>query len=186
MDITLLLQRAGAGDRDAEQQLLPLVYQEMKSIASRQLQRDRNATMSPTALVHETYLRMSGQAAGRKTEFKDRAHFFGIAARVMRNIVVDQFRHASAQMRDRALTVSIDQLAELGAEDNLPDLLALDRALDRLLEDHPRQARALELRYFGGLTINELAEALSITTRTAERDLRFAQAWLKREMAPRP
>ena len=179
MDITELLRRAGGGDAAAEQELIPLVYGELKRLASGHLKRDWNITLNATALVHEAFLRM---AVSGQPKFEDRSHFFGIASRVMRNVLVDLVRRAQAQKRARSLTVHLEDLGEVGVERE-GILLDLDYALNRLEEQHSREAKVVEMRFFTGMSLEDISAALSISVSTAQRDLRFAQAWLHRELA---
>lgn len=178
-DVTALLGEWSRGNRSALNQLLPLVYAELRLIAARQLRSERvGHTLQPTALVHEVYLRFVDQ---RHVNWRDRAHFFGAAAQVVRRILVDHARRHGASKRGGAVQrVSIDQAKEAAAPNELP-LLSFDRALDRLEETDQDLARLVELRAFGGLTIEEAACVLKVSTSTVERDWRTAKAWLKRE-----
>jgi RNA polymerase sigma factor (TIGR02999 family) len=180
MDITELLHRASSGDAEAEHELIPLVYRELKRLASGHLKRDWNTTLNATALVHEAFLRM---AVSNQPKFEDRTHFFGIASRVMRNVLVDLVRQTRALKRGgAALTVHLEDLGDFGtAPEGI--LLDLDRALDRLAESYAREAKIIEMRYFAGMSLEEISVSLSISVSTAQRDLRFAQAWLHRELA---
>src|SRR5688572_29046332 len=159
-DVTALLAEWGRGNTNALNELLPLVYSELRRVAARQLRRDRGAaTLQPTALVHELYLRLADQ---RHANWRDRAHFFGVAARVMRRILVDHARRHRASKRGNGLaTVSIDEAMEEAGPDRMP-VLALDHALDRLAEFDEDLARIVELRAFGGLTIEEAACVLKV------------------------
>jgi RNA polymerase sigma factor (TIGR02999 family) len=179
MDITELLHRAERGDAEAEQELIPLVYGELKRLASGHLKRGWNMTLNATGLVHEAFLRM---AVSPQPKFEDRAHFFGIASRLMRNVLVDLARQARAQKRGGSLTVHLEDLGELGGQRE-GMLLDLDHALNRLEEQHPREAKIVEMRYFAGMSLEETSAALSVSVSTAQRDLRFARAWLHRELA---
>lgn len=178
MEITALIQKAGTGDPEAAKQLAPFVYQELKKLAAGHL-KNWNSTVNATALVHEAYLRM---AVANPARFEDRAHFFGIASRVMRNVLVDMVRHAKAQKRGPGLTIRLEDIGDIG--DTASDqLLELDQALDRLAVEYPRIAQLVEMRFFAGMTVQEASTALSISTATATRDLRFANAWLRRELS---
>jgi len=178
--ITQLLVRWGDGDRAALDELMPHVYNELRRLAMSQLrQEDRCNTMQPTALVHEAYIRLVDQ---RSSTWRNRAQFFGLAAKVMRNILVDHARRALAQKRGG----SQDRVSLALAEQTttMPDLslLELDDALRELAAIRPRHSQIVELRFFGGLTIQETAEVLEISHATVEREWKFAKAWLKREM----
>jgi RNA polymerase sigma factor (TIGR02999 family) len=183
MEITQLLQRIGAGDAAAEQELIPLVYSELKRLASGHLRGGRNVTLNVTSLVHEAFLRMA-VSGGPQPKFEDRAHFFGVASRLMRNVIVDAWRQANAQKRDAGLTVQIEDIGEIGASGREAVLLDLDAALDRLGTEFPGPAKMVEMRYFAGMTLEEIAAASSVSVSTAQRDLRYAQAWLRRALAP--
>jgi len=179
-DITALLGAWSRGNSSALNQLLPLVYAELRRIAGRQLRSERvNHTLQPTALVHEVYLRLVDQ---RKVDWQNRAHFFGVAAQVMRRILVDHARRHSASKRGEGVRcVSIDEAKEVAASNEIP-ILALDHALARLEEVDPDLAKIVELRAFGGLTIEEAAHVLNVSPSTAKRDWRTAKAWLNREL----
>jgi len=179
--VTALLSDWSRGDAGALDQLLPLVYAELRRIAARQLRGEReNHTLQPTALVHEVYLRLVDQ---REVDWQKRAHFLGVAAGVMRRILVDHARRHRARKRgDGIQYVSINQAAEMAAAPDVP-VLALDLALDRLTKVDPELAKIVELRAFGGLTIEEAAHVLRVSPSTAKRDWRTAKAWLNRELA---
>jgi RNA polymerase sigma factor (TIGR02999 family) len=181
-DITALLGAWSRGNRSALNQLLPLVYAELRRIAGRQLRSERaNHTLQPTALVHEVYLRLVDQ---RQVDWQNRAHFFGVAAQVMRRILVDHARRHSASKRGEGVRcVSIDEAKEVAASNEIP-ILALDHALARLEEVDPDLAKIVELRAFGGLTIEEAAHVLNVSPSTAKRDWRTAKAWLNRALGP--
>src|SRR5881397_1707985 len=175
-DVTALLADWSRGDRAALDQLLPLVYAELRRIAARQLRMERvGHTLQPTALVHEVYLRIVDQ---RQVNWQNRAHFFGVAAQVMRRILVDHARRHSADKRgDGIQWVSVDDAKEVAASGDLPLL-----ALDRLEKVDPQLAKIVELRAFGGLTIDEAAHVLKVSPSTAKREWRTAKAWLAREL----
>jgi len=179
-DVTALLTEWGRGNTNALNELLPLVYAELRRVAARQLRRERvGLTLQPTALVHELYLRLVDQ---RHVDWRDRAHFFGVSAQVMRRILVDHARRHNASKRGNGLpTVSIDQALAEAAPDSIP-VLALDHALDRLAELDNDLARIVELRAFGGLTIEEVAVVLGVSPTTAKREWRTAKAWLTNEL----
>lgn len=179
-DITGLLVAWRAGDRAAFDQLFPLVYDELRRIAHRQLGGERPGhTLGTTALVHEAYLKLVDQTRAQLT---DRAHFFAIAARAMRRILVDYARrHRAAKRGGAQAPVSLDDsmlLADLRAD----TIVALDEALTRLSELDARLSQVVECRFFGGLTEEETAEALAVTTRTVRRDWVKAKGWLHREL----
>lgn len=136
-------------------------------------------TLTPTALVHEAFLRLVDQ---RSVSWQGRSHFFGIASQAMRRILVDYARRRTAGKRSRQLQVSLDSNPEVAAPSDSDELLAVDEALDRLIQNDPRAGKLVELRYFGGLTIEEAAEALEISPATAKRDWALARAWLHREL----
>jgi len=174
-EITVLLDRWGKGDRGALDELLPLVYAELKQIAAAYLRNERaNRTLQTTALVHEAYLRL---AAYRQPRFENRKHFFAVAAQAVRRILVDQARSRGADKRDP--TVSLQLAMPAGAD---VDLLDLDRALDRLEADDPEKVRIVELRYFAGLTVIETAELTGRSPATVKRDWAIAKAWLFRAL----
>jgi len=178
-DITRLLANSREGDRAAFDQLLPLVYAELRKIAAGYMSRqDPGHTLQPTALLHEAYLKMAG-AGG---EYRDRSHFFTVAAAIMRNILVDHVRTRMAEKRGGDLMPV--QLAEAyhAAVVRPNDLIALDDALDALAKTDERKARVLELRYFGGLSVEETATALGVSVATIGRETRFAEVWLRREL----
>ena len=178
--VTALLADWSRGDSSALDQLLPLVYAELRRIAARQLRAERaNHTLQPTALVHEVYLRLVDQ---REVDWQSRAHFLGVAARVMRRILVDHARRHGARKRgDGIQCMSIDDAMELAAAQDMP-VLTLDLALARLEAIDPELAKIVELRAFGGLTIDEAAHVLNVSPSTAKRDWRTAKAWLNREL----
>ncbi len=181
-DVTALLGDWGRGNRTALDQLLPLVYSELRRVAARRLRNERpNHTLQPTALVHEVYVRLVDQ---RQVDWQNRAHFFGVAAQVMRRILVDHARRRGASKRGEGVRcVSIEEAKDVAVPNEIP-VLALDQALDRLQEVDSGLATIVELRAFGGLTIEEAAHVLSVSPSTAKRDWRTAKAWLKRELGP--
>jgi RNA polymerase sigma factor (TIGR02999 family) len=179
-DITSLLDDWSRGNQRALDQLLPLVYAELRGIARRQLRRERvGHTLQPTALVHEAYLRLVDQ---RHVDWRSRAHFFGVAAQVMRRILVDNARRRNADKRGDGVTrVSIHEAADTSRADQI-SVLALDQALGRLERVDRGLAQIVELRAFGGLTIEEAAHVLKVSASTAKREWRTAKAWLTREL----
>lgn len=180
-EVTRLLADWSKGDTSALDRLIPLVHAELRRIAQSQMRQERPGhTLQATALVNEAYLKLAGQDG---FEWHDRAHFFAVCAQVMRHILID---HARAHARDKrgggAIQVSLDEVAVMGAE-QAGDYVALDEAL-RLLESvDPQKGRIVELRYFGGLSIEEAADVLKISSRTVRREWRRAKAWLYRMIA---
>jgi RNA polymerase sigma factor (TIGR02999 family) len=177
-DLTGLLRAWSAGDREAADQLLPLVYRELRRQAARYLSRERaNHTLRPTALVNEAYMRLAGQ---RRVVWHDRAQFFAVAATVMRRLLVDHARQHGATKRGRHVTtVSLDDgdwVSVSGAPDL--DVIALNEALVELAAVDPLRTKMIELRFFAGLTSDETAEALGVSTATVTRGWRLARAWL--------
>jgi RNA polymerase sigma factor (TIGR02999 family) len=179
-DVTALLTDWSRGDREALDRLLPLVYGELRRVAAHQLRRERvGHTLQPTALVHEAYLRLVDQRHG---DWQNRAHFFGVAATVMRRILVDHARRRKAGKRGQgAPYVSLNDAPDIPAASEI-HILALDAALERLQNVDPSLARIVELRAFGGLTIEEAAHVLEVSPSTAKREWRTAKAWLSREV----
>jgi RNA polymerase sigma factor (TIGR02999 family) len=179
-DISRLLHESREGNRAAMDELLPLVYEELRRIAASYLRAQRpDHTLQPTALLNEAYIRLAGADT---RQWNDRTHFFATAASIMRNILVDHARARQAEKRGGGMTPIPLQLAGDRAAEPPSDLIALDDALRALAEFDPRKARVLELRYFGGLSVEETAESLGISVATVGREARFAAAWLKREM----
>jgi len=181
-----MLESWSAGNPEALERLMPLVYDELRRVASRHLGRERREhTLQPTALVHEAYLRLVDQ---RSAKWRSRAQFFAVAARVMRRILVDHARARGAAKRGQgAVRVSLDDVRPPAApaRGDEVDLVALDAALERLADLDERQARIVELRYFAGLSIEETAGALGIGAATVKRDWALARAWLRRELEGR-
>lgn len=162
---------------------MPLVYNELRRLAGRYMRGERaDHTLQPTALVHEAYPRLIGQ---HEVAWQNRSHFYGVAARLMRNILVDHARARQAHKRGgQEQKVTFDEALEFAGGERT-DVLALDEALSRLAQRDPRQARIVELRFFGGLSENEAAEVLGISVRTVKRDWAVARAWLYREIGER-
>ena len=177
---TDLLVAWGRGETDAFDRLVPLVHDELRRIARRFMGRERPGhTLQPTALVNEAYLRL---IEVKRVRWQNRAHFFAMSARVMRRILVDAARARGNHKRGGgAHKVSLDE-ALLVARDGGPDLVALDDALQALETVHPRKSQVVELRFFGGLSLEETAEALHVSVDTVKRDWRFAKLWLLREL----
>lgn len=180
-DVTSLLKRLNAGDRDVEARLLEAVYPELKRIAARYMQNERREhTLQPTALVNEVYVHMVGQL---DRDWSNRCHFYGVAARVMRWILVDHAKAKRASKRGGALR-QVDLVEGLAvSEDRLDEILMVDEALTKLTALHSRKGRVVELRFFGGLTDEEAAQVLQVDPRTVKRDWSFAKAWLYSEIA---
>ncbi len=178
--VSQMLSRASAGDQSALSSLVPLVYEELRKLAGRYLRREGRApTLQATMLVHEAYLRLLGD---EKLQWKDRAHFLGIAARSMRQILIERARARNAQKRggDQHPITLNDEL--IGQRERSIDVLALEAALEQLAQLDPEQAKLVELRFFGGLTVEEVAEVMGISPATVKRRWTFARAWLRREM----
>jgi RNA polymerase sigma factor (TIGR02999 family) len=176
--VTQLLAASSRGDSAAFEQLLPLVYNELHAIAARHMRGERpDHTLQPTALVHEAFLRL----AGADVSFGDRTHFIRAASQAMRRVLVDHARARNAAKRGGNLRITLDE-SLVAQDDRDVDLLVLDDALNRLAAAEPRWARVVELRFFGGLEITEVATVLDISPATAKRDWRFARAWLAKAM----
>lgn len=179
--VTRLLHEWKNGNEGALDELTPIVYDELLRIARRQLRSERpDHTLAPTALVHEAWMRMLNQ---KRADWRDRTHFFALAARFMRRILVDYSRNYKAQKRGGAVVkISMDEGLEVGQPRDA-SIAALDDALSALSEFDERKAKVIELRYFGGLTSEEIATHLEVSVATVGRELRVAQAWLHREMS---
>ncbi len=174
--ITQLLVLWSEGDRSALDQLLPLVYSELRRLAQSYLRRQKNDfILQPTVLVHEAYMKLVHQ---EQTSWQNRAQFYGLAAKIMRDLLVDHARRVRAEKRGGGnYSLSLSAADRVGSEPNL-DLLALDEAMTELAVIKPRHCQIVEMRFFGGLTIEETAEVLSISHATVERDWSFARVWL--------
>jgi RNA polymerase sigma-70 factor, ECF subfamily len=181
-NLTQLLINYGHGDRKALDEILPKVYSELKRLAAGYLRKEfSNHTLQPTALVHEAYLKLIDQ---KSVQWQNRAHFFGVAAQLMRRLLIDHARSRKASKRGGTTPkISFDEGLHWVEKDKSPDLLVLDDALTRLSTLDARQARTVELRYFGGLSIEETAEVLNTSPATVKRDWTLAKAWLYRELA---
>jgi RNA polymerase sigma-70 factor (ECF subfamily) len=179
-DVTQLLLEWSKGDRQSLDKLLPVVYQELRRLAQHHLRQERpDHTLQATALVHEVYLKLIDTKVAR---WENRAHFFAVAARVMRHILVDLARERRAQKRGGGQKLALEEALGAPDEAGAPNLVALDEALERLAAVDARQGRIVELRYFGGLSTEETAEVLGISARTVKREWRMARAWLHREL----
>jgi RNA polymerase sigma-70 factor (ECF subfamily) len=178
-DMTDLLQRLSSGDKGAEAELIPQIYQQLRKIAAAYLKNERSDhTLQPTALVNEAYIRLSEQ---RPVAWQSRAHFFAVAATVMRHILVDSARRKRSTKRGSGHVVQLDENLDLSDQQSvLVD--DLDEALERLKQLNSRQARIVEMRFFGGMTEEEIGEVLGISARTVKRDWTAARAWLYGEL----
>jgi RNA polymerase sigma factor (TIGR02999 family) len=180
-EITRLLGEARRGNAEAQSELASLVYRELHKLAGHYMRGERpNHTLQATGLVNEAFLRMIGES---DRSWQNRTHFFAVAAQVMRRILIDYARNRGAQKRGAAMAMGSLNEPGLLANDRCEDWLAVDEALDRLARRDPRMAKVVELRFFAGLTENEIGEALSISPRTVKRDWRVAKAWLRGELA---
>ena len=181
--VTRLLRELSGGNREAFDELMPLVYDHLRRLAARCLSAERPGhTLPATALVHEAYIKLAGGGA----EWRDRVHFYAVAARVMRHILVDHARANARQKRGGdAERVPLDEGVVVGAETSL-DLLDLDQALGKLAQQDRRKSEIIELLFFGGLTYEESASALGISPATLHRELKLAKAWLYRELNQNP
>jgi RNA polymerase sigma factor (TIGR02999 family) len=184
-EITILLKAWGAGDQGALNRLTPLVYDELRRMARRYMRRERAGnTLQTTALINEAYLRL---VDAQSVDWQDRVHFFAVSAKVMRRILVDAARARGSAKRgglvirvDHSTAVDLDQIPEVGRS---AELIALDDALNALAEIDPRKARVIELRFFGGLSVEETGGVLGISPQSVLRDWKLAKVWLIREMA---
>lgn len=183
-EVTRLLRRFSAGDELAAEALIPLIYAELHDIAERQMRHERgDHTLQPTALVNEAFLRLAGN---HDADWKNRQHFLSLAAQAMRRILVDHARRRNAQKRGgRQDKLELNDALRLSSDDehDAMDLESLDESLEQLAALDPRQAKVVELRFFGGLSVEETAEVLEISTATVKRDWAFARAWLKRALS---
>jgi RNA polymerase sigma factor (TIGR02999 family) len=183
-EVTLLLAQLRDGNQDAANQLVPLVYKELRRLAGSYMQRERPGhTLQATALVHEAYMRLTGGESG---QWQNRAHFFAIAAHTMRQILVDYARRRTAGKRGGAdaQKMDIDEDVRISA-DTLENMVAIDEVLERLTQIDPRQGRLVELRFFAGLSVEETAEVMGVSEITIKREWRSAKAWLHRELKTR-
>jgi RNA polymerase sigma factor (TIGR02999 family) len=180
-EITQLLVQLRDGDPEAEARLINLVYDELRRLAKLRMRYQRpDHTLQPTALVHEAYIRLTAQ---RDVKWEDRAHFFGVAAHIMRQIVMEYARAQRAEKRGAHVRkLSLDESIDFSHERSR-EFVALDDALMELAELDPRQGRIVELRFFGGLSVEEIAEVMGISTRTVKREWRVARAWLRGELS---
>lgn len=179
-EITQMLNRWRDGNQEAMDELMPLVYNELRRQAARYLRKERDDhTLQTTALIHEAYLKLVDQ---RDVRWQNRAHFFAVAAQMMRRILVDYARAKHREKRGGGANLPLEEAMTIAVEEKPVDLIALDEALDRLAEIDDRQARVVELRYFADLSLEETADALNVSRATAAREWSVARAWLHREM----
>lgn len=180
-EVTQILHEWSKGNANAPERLMPFVYDELRRLARSFLSRERvNHTLQPTALVNEAYLRLVDQT---RVNWQNRAHFYGIASSMMRRILIDHARaHSTEKRGGAALRLSIDDV-QIPIEQRAAGLLALDEALERLAQMDERKAQVVEMRFFGGLSDEEIAEVLKVTTRTVLRDWQKARLWLYRELS---
>jgi RNA polymerase sigma factor (TIGR02999 family) len=179
--VTQMLREWSDGDQAVLENLMPLVYDELRRLASRSLRKERPGhTLQTTALIHEAYLKLVNQ---RDAKWQNRSHFFAIASQAMRRILVDYARERHREKRGgSAENLPIEEAAFVASQEKSVDLVALDEALTRLAKFDERQAKVVELRYFSGLDIDETAEVLGISNATVRRDWNIAKAWLKQEI----
>jgi RNA polymerase sigma factor (TIGR02999 family) len=180
-EVTRLLKAMNAGDATAAERLLPLIYKELHRIAEAYMRRERpDHTLQATALIHEAYLRLVGE----NIDFDNRGHFIGLAAHVMRRVLVDYARRHNAERRAGGLQ-RVEMADELAiSREHLDEVLMLDSAMERLKEKNPRQAQVVELRYFGGLSVDEIAAMLGVAPRSVKRDWYLARMFLYSELRP--
>lgn len=178
--VTSLLLHWSQGDSSALERLTPIIYDDLLRLARSRLRREqRQCTLQPTALVHESYLRLADQS---KLQCENRAHFYAVAANVMRRVLIDHARKRKADKRGGGIRITLKTGMDF-AEGRTPDSLLLDEALRKLAEFDERKSRAIELKFYGGMTSDEIALVLGISVATVGRELRLGQAWLRREMS---
>ena len=179
-DVTNLLLDWSSGDRSAFDQLIPIIYDDLLRLARARLKNEeRECQLQPTALVHESYLRLADET---RLQWQNRAHFYAIAANTMRRVLIDHARKRKADKRGGGIRVTLQTGMDF-AEERAPDFLLLDEALTKLAGFDERKSRAVELKFFSGMTTEEIAEVLGISVATVGRELRLGQAWLRREMS---
>jgi len=182
-EVTGLLAELKLGSKDALGRLLPLVYRELRRIAGHQMRDERvGHTLEPTALVHEAFLRLVDQS---RADWQNRAQFLGVAAQLMRRLLVDHARRRRAAKRGIPVTLNEEIFQRSPGADQTEEILAVNQVLERLTEMDPRQARVVELRYFGGLTVEETAEAMGIAPRTVKLEWAMAKGWMQSQLSPR-
>ncbi len=180
MQITELLHKINSGDQEALDAVIPLVYDELKKLAAAHLRRESHASpLQTTALVHEAFLRLAGS---RQPVYENRSHFYGIASRLMRQVLVDMARSRAAEKRSAMEEVHLAEIPDVESRP-LKSLIAVDDALNHLGRSDPLKVQLIEMRYFGGMTAEESAEVLAMSVHVVRRELRLAQAWLHKEMA---
>jgi len=180
VELTRLLQRIQAGEPEALNAVIPLVYDELKKLASAHLHREGRAEpLQTTELVHEAFLRLAGS---RQPSYENRAHFYGIASRLMRQILVDAARAKASEKRSAGAEVALAEIPDLGAQPHRA-MLAMDDALNELMRTDPLKVQLIEMRYFGGMTAEECAEHLWMSVHVVRREMRIAKAWLRKELA---
>jgi RNA polymerase sigma factor (TIGR02999 family) len=183
-EVTALLGELKLGRKDALDRLMPLVYRELRRVAGRAMRDERPGhTLQPTALVHEAFLRLVDQD---HADWQNRAQFVNVAGRLMRRLLVDHARGRRALKRGIPITLDEEIFQRPGGADQTEEILAVDEVLGRLAELDPQQARIVELRYFGGLSVKETAEAMAISPRTVKRDWAMAKGWMKGQLERRP
>ena len=181
-EFTLLLQRCSQGDKQALDELMPVMYTELKKLAVSSMRQERPGhTLQPTALIHEAYLQLVDQ---HLPDFQNRSHFLGVAARVMRQVLIASARRRHAQKRNGERDGMAEDMPL--ASEQAEHLLAVDEALSRLAEQDPRKARIIEMKHFGGLSREEMAEALGVSLGTVKRDIALGEAWLRRSLSTPP
>jgi len=180
-DATQILKEWSEGDKDAPARLMPLIYEELRRRAAEYLRHERpDHTLQATALVHEAYLKLIDQ---NRVDWKTRAHFCGVAAQLMRRVLLEHARGHNAEKRGGKLEkLRLEETREL-SDERAPDLVALDDALKSFTSTYPRESEVVELKFFGGLKANEIAEVLDVSQKTVLRDWNFAKLWLRRELA---
>jgi RNA polymerase sigma-70 factor, ECF subfamily len=181
-NVTQILKDWSAGDKDAPSRLMPLIYEELRRRAAEYLRRERpDHTLQATALVHEAYLKLVDQ---KLADWKSRAHFCSVAAQLMRRVLLEYARGHNAEKRGGKLEkLYLDETCELTHKERTPDLIALDDALRNFASTYPREGEVVELKFFGGMEANEIAEVLDVSQKTVLRDWSFAKLWLRRELA---
>ena len=180
-DATQILKQWSEGDKDAPARLMPLIYEELRRRAAEYLRHERpDHTLQATALVHEAYLKLIDQ---NRVDWKTRAHFCGVAAQLMRRVLLEHARgHNAAKRGGKLEKLRLDETREL-SDERAPDLIALDDALKSFTSTYPREGEVVELKFFGGLEASEIAEVLDVSQKTVLRDWNFAKLWLRRELA---
>ena len=182
-DVTTLLGELKLGRKDAYERLMPMVYRELRRMAGGQMRLERMGhTLQPTALVHETFLRLVDQS---HADWQSRAHFYGAAAQLMRRLLVDHARRRKAGKRGIPVTLNEEVIPRTGGTDQTEEILAVDEVLERLAALEPRQARVVELRYFAGQSVEETAELMGISARTVKADWAMAKGWMRIQLSAR-